>query len=91
MEERSQVAVASLVGAVAGGVLGYLYLTPEGRRIREELGPWLDNLSREIDRLREVAERARVAAAQGRQSFEELRERRAAETRPASGFPRSAS
>ena len=47
MEERSRVLLATLVGAVAGGVWGWLYLTAAGRRVRDSIEPKLDDFVRE--------------------------------------------
>ena len=52
MDERSRVLVSTCVGAVAGGVWGWLYMTENGRRIRDQIEPKLDDLVNEIGRVR---------------------------------------
>src|SRR5262249_50481581 len=37
VEERSRVLLATLIGAVAGGAWGWLYLTEGGRRVRSQI------------------------------------------------------
>jgi hypothetical protein len=44
MNDRARVVLASLGGALAGGLLGYFYLTDRGREIRGELEPALEDL-----------------------------------------------
>ena len=91
MDERSRVALATALGALAGGVIGYLYLTEDGRRVRGEIDPWLDNFTREMRQLRATAERARVAADEGWRSLNDLRRGASREgPRTSSGYPRSA-
>ena len=36
VDERSRVLLATCVGAVAGGVWGWLYMTENGRRVRDQ-------------------------------------------------------
>jgi hypothetical protein len=61
------------MGALAGGLAGYLFLTEDGRRVRERLEPGMDDVLREIRRLRSAAEKARLAAAEGVRVVEDLR------------------
>jgi hypothetical protein len=72
VDDRSRVLLSTLIGAVAGGVWGYLYLTESGRRVRLELEPKLDEVIQEIRRMRGVAEKARQAADEGLRSLREL-------------------
>jgi len=65
--------MSACVGALVGGVAGYLFLTDEGRRVRERLEPGMDDLLREMRHLRSAAEKARLAAAEGVQTVNELR------------------
>ena len=48
MDERSRVLMAACLGAVAGGIWGWLYLTENGRHMREQIEPRLDDLIGEI-------------------------------------------
>lgn len=72
MDERSRVLVATCVGAVAGGVWGWLYMTENGRRIRDQIEPKLDDLVNEIGRVRGTVEKARAAASEGMRSLNEV-------------------
>ena len=62
MDERSRVLMASLLGAVVGGIWGWLYMTENGRRIREQIEPKLDDFVSELTRVRGTVDKARSAA-----------------------------
>ncbi len=72
MDERSRVLAASLIGAVAGGVWGWLYMTENGRRVRDQIEPKLDDFVNEIGRIRGTVEKARTAAAEGLRSLNDV-------------------
>jgi len=72
MSEQSKVVVASIAGAAVGALFGYLYLTTGGRRLREQLEPRLDEMAREIRRLRATATKAQAVATEGWRSLNEL-------------------
>jgi hypothetical protein len=72
VDDRASVLFAALVGAIAGGVLGYLYLTESGRRFRMNLEPRLDDVVREARRLRGTVQKVREAADEGWRSISEL-------------------
>lgn len=61
------------VGAAVGFAIGYLYLTEEGKRVRDRLEPWLDQSVVEIRRLRDAALKARRAWDEGRDSLKTVR------------------
>jgi gas vesicle protein len=61
------------VGAAVGFAVGYLYLTEDGKRLRDRIEPWLDQSVDEIRRLREAALKARRAWDEGRDSFNVVR------------------
>ena len=72
MDERSRVLMATFMGAVIGGVWGWLYLTENGRRVRDQIEPKLDDFIGEIARVRGTVEKARTAANEGWRSLSEL-------------------
>jgi hypothetical protein len=72
VEERSRVLVATLLGAVAGGVWGWLYMTEQGRRVRRQIDPKLDDFMRELQGLRGTVEKAKTAANEGWRSLGEM-------------------
>ena len=72
MDERSKVALATVLGATIGGVFGCLYLTERGRRTRDQIEPLLDQAIREIHQLRGTADKLREAAQEGRRAVEDL-------------------
>jgi hypothetical protein len=55
--------MGALAGAVAGGCVGYLFFTEEGRRLREDLEPKLADLVAELDKARTVVKGATKAIA----------------------------
>jgi len=73
VEDRARVLMAGCLGALIGGVAGYLFLTEDGRRLRERLEPGMDDLLREMRHLRSATEKARLAAAEGLLTVSELR------------------
>lgn len=72
MEERSRVLLATILGAVAGGVWGWLYLTEQGRRVRSQIEPKLDDFIRELSSVRGTVDKARTAANEGWRSLNEI-------------------
>ena len=72
MDERSRVLMAALLGAVAGGVFGWLYMTEQGRHVREQIEPKLDDFMNELTRMRGTVEKARTAANEGWRSLNEV-------------------
>src|SRR5439155_17639948 len=45
---NSRAVAATVVGAVIGGVMGYLFFTERGRSMRREFEPALDEFAREL-------------------------------------------
>ena len=72
MDDRSRVILAGLAGAVLGGMIGYLYWTESGSRVRERIDPLLDDVTSELRRVRGTVDRARDAAAEGRRTFDDI-------------------
>ena len=72
MDERSRVLLATCLGAVAGGVWGWLYMTESGRRMRDQIEPKLDDFLREIHRVRGTVEKARSVASEGWRSLNDV-------------------
>ena len=72
MEERSRVLLATMLGAVAGGVWGWLYLTQNGARVRVQIEPKLDDFVRELSNARGTVEKARTAASEGWRSLNDI-------------------
>ena len=72
MNERSRVLMATLLGAVIGGVWGWLYMTENGRRVRDSIEPKLDDFIGELTRVRGTVEKARTAANEGWRSLHEM-------------------
>ncbi len=58
MDDRSQVMATTLLGALVGGVLGFLYLTERGREIRTQIEPFFDAVADEVQQARRTVEKA---------------------------------
>ena len=72
MDERSKVLMATFLGAVAGGVYGWLYMTDQGRRVRDQIEPKLDDFMSELTKMRGTVDKARTAASEGWRSLNEV-------------------
>ena len=72
VDDRSRVLTATVLGAIAGGMWGWLYLTDNGRRFRSQIDPKLDDFMRELHNVRGTVEKARTAANEGWRSLNEM-------------------
>jgi len=72
MRDRTALLVGLVAGAVVGGAAGWLFLTDGGRRLRQELGPRLDDLAERAVQLRDTATRAQRAANEGWRAIQEV-------------------
>ena len=70
MSENVRVLTAVALGAVVGGVAGFLYLTENGRRFRDRVDPWLDDFLAETRRAQQTAEKVRGSATEAWQSLQ---------------------
>jgi gas vesicle protein len=62
---NSRAMAAAIVGAVVGGVAGYLFLTDDGRRLRRQLEPALEDFARELNSFRATIAKAAGVANEG--------------------------
>jgi hypothetical protein len=72
VDDRSRVLASTFLGAVIGGVWGWLYLTESGARVRNQIEPKLDGFINEVTRMRGTVEKARHAANEGWRSLSEV-------------------
>ena len=72
MDERSRGLLSSLLGAALGGVVGYLYLTDQGRKVRQDIEPTLDAIAGEFQRAREAGDKVRNVAQEGQKTLNSL-------------------
>ena len=72
MDDKARVLMSTLVGAAAGAVLGFLYLTERGQRFRMQIEPRLDSFIGEVNQLRGTVLKAREAANEGWRSLGEV-------------------
>jgi hypothetical protein len=57
--------IAATVGAVAGGIAGYMLFTDRGRELRRRLEPAIEDFARELVQLRSTINRAMGVASEG--------------------------
>ena len=72
MTDANRVCWASAIGAVVGGVWGYLYLTEAGRQFRIQLEPRIDDFLNEMHRMQGTVHKARTAAGESWASLQEI-------------------
>lgn len=58
-----------LIGAMIGAGFAFLFLTSRGRQLLDDAEPWLEDMIRDLQRLRSAAGKAREAMDEGRRSF----------------------
>jgi gas vesicle protein len=63
--EKTRACAATVVGAVVGGVAGYMFFTERGREMRRQLESTLDELGPELNRLGGTVNRAAGVASEG--------------------------
>ena len=61
----SREVAATVVGAVIGGLAGYLFFTERGRALRREFEPALDEFARELMSFRGTVQKAASVANEG--------------------------
>jgi gas vesicle protein len=65
VRDNSRAVAATIVGAVIGGMAGYLFFTEQGRRLRRSLEPALEDLARELNSFRATVQKAAGVANEG--------------------------
>jgi len=73
VEDRARILTSACLGALIGGAVGYLFLTEDGRCLRERLAPGFGDLVEEFRRLNTAAEKARVAAVESVRTLQGIR------------------
>lgn len=68
MDNQTQLSKV-LAGAAIGAGFAFLFLTRGGHRFLDSAEPWLDDVIRDLQRLRSAAGKAREAVEEGRRSF----------------------
>jgi len=63
--DNSRAVAATVVGAVIGGVAGYLFFTEHGRSVRRQIEPALEDFSRELMSFRATIQKAAGVANEG--------------------------
>jgi gas vesicle protein len=87
VSDNSRAMVASLVGAVIGGMAGYLLFTDQGRALRRRIEPALEDIVRELSSFRSTIQKAASVANEGWNLLNEA----ASDDRPRYSGPRQTS
>ena len=61
----SRTMAATIAGAAVGGVIGYLFFSPNGRAMRREIEPAIEDLARELVSFRTTVQKAAGVANDG--------------------------
>jgi hypothetical protein len=70
--DNSQIAAATVVGAVIGGLAAYLLFTEHGRSFKRQWEPMLDDVARELSSFRNTMQKAASVASEGWRLFEDV-------------------
>jgi gas vesicle protein len=62
---NSRAVAATVVGAVIGGMAGYLFFTEHGRSVRRQIEPAIDDFARELMSFRATIQKAAGVANEG--------------------------
>jgi gas vesicle protein len=65
VKDNAQTVAATMIGAVVGGLAGYMFFTEQGRAWRRQLEPQIDDLMRELNEFRATVAKASNAASEG--------------------------
>jgi hypothetical protein len=65
VNDNSRAMAAAAVGAVLGGLAGYMFFSEQGRALRRQLEPALDDFARELSSFRGTVARAAGVAGEG--------------------------
>lgn len=71
MTDNSRAIAATLVGAAVGGLAGYLFFTEQGREVRRQFEPAIDDIARELNSFSVTMRKAANAANEGWQLLNE--------------------
>jgi gas vesicle protein len=63
--DNSRAIAATIIGAVLGAAAGYLFFTEQGRRVRRQIEPTLDDIARELISFRATMQKAAGVANEG--------------------------
>ena len=61
-----------LAGAAIGAGFAFLFMTRSGKKLLDSAEPWLDEVIRDMQKLRGTAAKVRDAVDEGRRSFEAI-------------------
>ena len=73
MNNQQQVQLSRVfAGAAIGAGFAFLFMTRSGKKLLSSADPWLDEVIRDMQRLRGTAAKVRDAVDEGRRSFESI-------------------
>lgn len=87
MRQNTQALAATMVGAVVGGLAGYMFFTESGRAWRRQLEPQLEDLMREVNQFRGTLAKASSFAGEGWRMMNEAMQEHASASDPRASAP----
>ena len=70
MDNQQSQRARIITGAAISAGFAFLFLTRSGKHLLDNAEPWLDEVIRDMQRLRETAAKVRDAVDEGKRSFE---------------------
>ena len=77
MSEQSRVMSGTMVGALVGAAISYLFFTERGRELRDRIEPAVDEMRREFTRFQKTIEKVGEMANDGMRVMNEFNAARA--------------
>ena len=85
MSEQSRVVASTVVGALVGAAVGYLFFTDRGRTFRDRMEPAMDDLRHEFGRFQRTIEKVGEMASEGMRVVQEFNAARSQSQYPTGG------
>jgi gas vesicle protein len=76
VSEKGQICAGAAIGALVGAAAAYLFLTDQGRTMRDRLEPAVDQLIHDFDKFRQTIEKVSGMANDGLRALQEFQNAR---------------
>jgi gas vesicle protein len=76
VNERYRICAGATLGAIAGAAVAYLFFTEQGREVRDQIEPAVDELMGEFRKFRGTIEKLGSMAEEGLRALEEFQSAR---------------
>jgi gas vesicle protein len=85
VSEQSRVMASTVMGALIGAAVGYLFFTERGRVFRDRMEPAMDDLRHEFGRFQRTIEKVGEMASEGMRVVQEFNAARSQSQYPTGG------